>query len=257
MFPTRGFTIATCTATAAATMGLLFSPGMGGVSSARTGGNQDPQRLAAQAQEGLRKATSVRLGYVDRSPTASSNKRLPTAMNIALDRRGNCAGTMTLGGHGGSVEIIKRGTEVWLKPDQTFWKAELPGERGVAASREYENRYIHGSTSNALLSGIASTCDLESLQRSAMVKAPNTLKAGLARTLDGTRVVPLSFQVNGLTSTLYVTAGKPHRLFRAAQTGPGTDLSLTFTDYNKLVLVRTPLASDSVDISQVPNLPAS
>ncbi|TFV32806.1 hypothetical protein E4K10_25495 [Streptomyces sp. T1317-0309] len=63
--------------------------------------------------------------------------------------------------------------------------------------------------------------------------------------------------MNGLTSTLYVTAGKPHRLFRAAQTGPGTDLSLTFTDYNKLVLVRTPLASESVDISQVPNLPAS
>ncbi|MED7822108.1 hypothetical protein [Streptomyces chiangmaiensis] len=238
-------------------MGLLFSPGLGGVSSAQTGGNPDPQRLAAQAQAGLRKATSVRLDYVDRSLTATSNKRLPTAMNIALDRRGNCAGTLTLGGHGGSVEIIKRGTEVWLKPDQTFWKAELPGERGVAASREFEDRYIHGSTSNALLSGIASTCDLEALQQAAMVKAPASLHVGLATTLDGTRVVPLTFEVNGLTSTLYVTADRLHHLYRAAQKGPDTDLSLTFTDYNKPVPVRTPLASESVDISQVPNLPAS
>jgi hypothetical protein len=256
MSRTRGFTIATCTATTAA-VGLLFSPGLGGVSSAQTGGNQDPQRLAAQAQEELRKAASVRLGYVDRSTAVTSNSRLPTLMNLALDRRGNCAGTMTLGGHGGSVEIIKRGTEVWLKPDQTFWKAELPGDRGITASRQFKDRYIHGSTSDKLLSGIANTCDLGVLQKAATVSAPSSLTEGLATTLDSTKVVPLSFQVNGLTSTLYVTAGKTHRLYRAAQTGPGTNLSLTFTDYNKPVRVTAPPAGKSVEVSAVSNLPQS
>ncbi|MFF7141125.1 hypothetical protein ACFZB5_07755 [Streptomyces nodosus] len=248
----RGFTL---TATTAATVGLLFSPVLGGPASARTGGNPDPQRLAAQAQEGLRNATSVRLVYQDRSATATSNSRLPTSMNLALDRSGACAGTLTLGKHGGSVEIIKRGTQVWLKPDQTFWKAELPGERGIAASQEFKDRYIHGTTSNALLSGISNACDLGELQKSATVSPPATLREGLATTVDNTRVVPLSFHVNGLTSTLYITADRSHRLYRAAQTGQGTDLSLTFTDYNKPVPVRIPPMSTWVDISKVPNLP--
>lgn len=257
MSRTRGFTIATRTATTTAAVGLLFSPGLGGVSAAQTGGNPDPQRLAAQAQQGLRKAVSVRLNYADRSRTAMSSSRLPTSMNLALDRRGNCAGTMTLGGHGGSVEIIKRGTAVWLKPDQTFWKAELPGERGVTASRQFKDRYIHGSTTDQLLSGIANTCDLQELQKAATVSVPSSLTEGLATKLNGTRVVPLSFRVNGLTSTLYVTTDRPHRLYRASQTGPGTDLSLTFTDYNKPVHATAPPAKQSVDISAVSNLPKS
>ncbi|MEU8585461.1 hypothetical protein AB0C59_00375 [Streptomyces sp. NPDC048664] len=257
MSRTRGFTIATCTATASAALGLLFSPALGGVSSAQGGGNPDPQKLAAQAQQSLRKATSVRLGYSDRSATAASNNRLPTSMNLAIDRKGNCTGSMTLGGHGGSVDIIKRGTAVWLKPDQTFWRAELPGERGVTASRQFKDRYIHGTTSDQMLSGIANTCDLASLQQAATVSAPSSLKEGLATKLGTTRVVPLTFQVNGLTSTLYVTADKPHRLYRAAQTGPGTNLSLTFTDYNKPVKAVAPAAAQSVDISAVPKLPTS
>ncbi|MGW2937963.1 hypothetical protein ACWDA7_40555 [Streptomyces sp. NPDC001156] len=253
----RGFTIASCAATAAAAAGLMLCTGTAGASSDDTGGNQDPQRLLAQAQEGLRTATSVRLAYLDRSTTATTSTRLPTSMQLAIDRSGNCAGTLTLGGHGGSVEIIKRGTEVWLKPDQTFWKAELPGQRGVTASEEFMGRYIHGSTSDSLLSGVANACDLESLQKAAMVSAPSSLTEGLATTLDGTRVVPLSFKVNGLTSTLYITTGKDHRLYRAAQKGPDTDLSLTFTDYNKPVLTKAPPASESVEISQVQGLPTA
>lgn len=257
MSRTRGFTIATFTATTSAALGLLFSPGLGGAASAQGGGNPDPQKLAAQAQQSLRMATSVRLAYSDRSAAVTSNSRLPASMNLSIDRKGNCVGAMTLGGHGGSVEIIKRGTAVWLKPDQTFWRAELPGERGVTASRQFKDRYIHGSTSDQLLSGIANTCDLGALQQAATVGAPSSLKEGLATKLDHTRVVPLTFKVNGLTSTLYVTVAKPHRLFRAAQTGPDTNLSLTFTDYNKPVKAVAPPARQSVDISQVPKIPAS
>ncbi|MER6124459.1 hypothetical protein ABT173_17760 [Streptomyces sp. NPDC001795] len=254
MSRTHGFAIATYAATTALSVGLLFSPGLTGVSPAQTGGNQSPQQLAAQAQAGLAKAASVRVGYVDRSATAVSGSRMPTSMNLALDRRGNCAGTLTLGGHGGSVEIIKRGPDVWLKPDAVFWKAAIPGRRGVAAAASFGNRYIHGSTAGTLLSGIAGTCDLGTLQKAAMVTVPASLTEGLATMVNGTRVVPLTFRVNRLTSTLYVTPGKPHHLYRAAQRGPGTNLSLTFTDYNKPVRATPPPASRTVDISKVPNM---
>ncbi|MFD1661992.1 hypothetical protein ACFSL4_28345 [Streptomyces caeni] len=250
MSRTRGFTRAACATTAAA-VGLLFAPGLAGVSAAQTGGNPDPRRLAAQAQEGLRKATSIRIGYTDHSAAAMSNNRLPTSMSLALDRAGNCAGTMTMGGNGGTVEIIKRGDEVWLKPDGTFWKAELPGQRGIDAATSLTGRYLHGSTADALLSGIAGSCDLSTLQKAATVTAPPSLTEGLARALDDTRVVPLSFTVNGLKSTLYITTDMPRRLYRATQTGQGTNLDLTFTDYDKPVPTRIPPTNETVDISKV------
>ncbi|MFJ8358859.1 hypothetical protein [Streptomyces sp. NPDC093984] len=258
MSRTHGFAIATSAVSMALLLPpMLFSPPTSAATPARTGGNQSPQELAAQAERGLRNARSVRLVYEDRSATARSSKRLPTAMDLALDRAGNCAGTMTLGGHGGTVQIVKRGTEVWLKPDAAFWKAEYPGKRGAGLATTFGNRYIHGSTSSNLLAGIASTCDLRELQEVAKVSAPSSLKEGLATTLNGTRVVPLSFQVNGFTSTLYVTTGKDHRLYRAAQKGPDTDLSLTFTGYNVPVPRTTPPAGQTVDISRVPQPPRS
>ncbi|MFI9648520.1 hypothetical protein ACIHAA_19745 [Streptomyces sp. NPDC052040] len=254
MFRTQGFTIATRATVTAATMGLLFSPVLGGVSSARTGGDQSPQQLAAQAQGALRKATSVRIHYEDRSAAAASSITVPSAMNLALDRSGNCAGTLSLGRQGGMVQIVKRGTDVWLKPNTAFWTAELPGDRGAAAAREFKNHYIHGSTTNMVFSGVVNACSLQDLQAAATATPPATLKEGLATTVNGTRVVPLSFRTNGTTSTLYVTTGAPHRLYRAAQKGPGTDLTLTFTDYNVPVPAKVPPASQSLDVSRLQGL---
>ncbi|MFF3909109.1 hypothetical protein ACFYZJ_24710 [Streptomyces sp. NPDC001848] len=257
MSRTHGFAIATSAVSMALLSPMLLSPMAGAAVPARTGGNQSPQQLAAQAERSLRNATSVRLRYEDRSATATSSNRLPTSMDLTLDRAGNCAGTMTLGGHGGTVQIVKRGTDVWLKPDAAFWKAEYPGRRGIDLASTFSNRYIHGTTTSNLLNGIASSCDLRELQQVAKVSAPTSVKEGLATSLNGTRVVPLSFKVNGFTSTLYVTTGKEHRLYRAAQKGPDTDLSLTFTGYNVPVPKTTPPASRTVDISRVPQPPRS
>lgn len=252
MFRAPGFAIAT---TSAASMALLLAPLASAAVPARTGGDQSPQQLAAQAEQGLRNATSVRLVYVDRSAAATSSNRLPTAMNLALDRAGDCTGTMTLGGHGGTVGIVKRASDVWLKPDASYWKAQYPGRRGADLAGTFADRYIHGSTTSNLLKGIANTCDLRQLQQVAATPVPSSVRAGLATTLNGTRVVPLTYQVNGLTSTLYVTADKAHHLYRAAQKGPGTDLSLTFTDYDRPVTLKIPPANRTVDISRVPQPP--
>ena len=243
------FAIAT---TSSISMALLFAPMASAAVPAQAGGNQSPQQLAAQAEQGLRNATSVRLVYSDRSSAATSSNRLPTAMNLALNRAGDCTGTMTLGGHGGTVEIVKRASDVWLKPDAAYWKGQYPGRKGTDLATTFAGRYIHGSTSSNLLRGIANTCDLRQLQQVAATPVPSSVREGLATTLAGTRVVPLTYQVNGLTSTLYVTTDKAHHLYRAAQKGPGTDLSLTFTEYNKPVALKIPPANRTVDISRVP-----
>lgn len=257
MSRTQGFAIATCTATAAAAVTLLSSPPAGGLAPAQPGGGPSAQQLAAQARASLQKAKSVRLGYTDLGAQATSSRSLPTSMDLSLDQGGNCTGTLTLGGHGGSVQLVKRGTDVWLKPDAAFWKAKFAGRQGNAAASSFKNRYIHGTTANGMLSGIASTCDLKALQQVATggPALPPSLKKGARTTLGGTPVIPLSFRKNGLTSTLYVTADPAHRLYRAAQRGPGTNLTLTFTHYDEPVVLKTPPANQSVDVSKVQGLP--
>ncbi|OIJ91249.1 hypothetical protein [Streptomyces colonosanans] len=248
MTVTHGLAIATtCTATAA-TAALLFSSGT--AAWAEAGDGLSPQQLAAKAREGLRETDSVRLSYVDRSPETSSNLTRPAALDLALDRSGNCTGIMTMGAHGGTVKMVKHGGDVWLKPDETFWKAELPGQQGTHAAQVFKNRYIHGPASDPLLKGVAAVCDLKALQRGATASQPRSLKEGAETTLNGTRVIPLTSRTDTTTSTLYVTAQAPHRLYRAATKGPGTDFSLTFTDYGKPVSAQTPPASQSLDVSK-------
>jgi len=238
---------ATATTVTAATAALLFSSG-----ATAWAGTSDasPQQLADQARRGLQETNSVRLSYEDHSPETSSSTTRPEALKLILDRSGNCTGVMTMGAHGGTVKIVKHGDDVWLQPDDTFWKAELPGQQGTHAAQTFKNRYIHGPASDALLKGVAAMCDLKALQRGTTGSPPRSLKEGAETTLNGTKVIPLTSQTNSTTSTLYVTAKAPHHLYRAAQKGPGTDLSLTFTDYGKPVPSKTPPASQSLDVSR-------
>jgi hypothetical protein len=62
-----------------------------------------------------------------------------------------------MGGHGGSVELVKRGEQVWMKPDTAFWKAQVPGPQGDAVAQLFKGRYIHGTTKDAMLKGLSDT----------------------------------------------------------------------------------------------------
>lgn len=62
-------------------------------------------------------------------------------------------GELVLKADGGTVEIIKRGDQMWMKLDTAYWKEQLPGERGETAARLFEDRYIHGSTRDRVLKG--------------------------------------------------------------------------------------------------------
>jgi len=253
MSRTHGFTTATCTTTTATAMALLCSPAAGAIGPADTDGGMSAQQLVAQARAGVQKAKSVRLDYTDRGAQAKASTTQPTSMKLALDRKGNCTGTMALGEHGGTVQIVKRGTEVWLKPDAAFWKAELPGRQGAAAAAKFKDRYLHGSASDTPLSGIADACDLGVLQRDVTKGAalPSSVKKDGETALDGTKVIPLSFQEKGVTSTQYVTADPAHHLYRTVKKGGGTDLTMTLTDYDKPVSTKTPPAKESVDVSKL------
>ncbi|NUS75006.1 MAG: hypothetical protein HOV70_02240 [Streptomyces sp.] len=210
------------------------------------------RQLADQAKDHLLDAKSVHLKLTDRSTDTRTSTTRPTSMDLALDQHGNCVGSMTMGSHGGSVDIVKQGAEVWMKPDADFWKAQVPGGEGDAVAELFKNRYIHGSTKDAMLKGMADTCDLTSFQKEvAGDDKASTLKKGTETTVDGTKVIPLKGVEDGKRAVLYVTSDTPHRLVKATQRGGGTDLTLTFTDYDKPVPTATPSADESVDVGKL------
>ncbi|GHC69621.1 hypothetical protein [Streptomyces flavofungini] len=214
------------------------------------------QEISDKAKQELLDAKSVHLTLTDKG--SDVDKDDPAAMDLALDRDGNCTGTLRFGAGGGSAELVKQGDKVWMKPDQAFWKNQVPGGQGEAAAELFEDRYIHGTTKDPMLKGLAEVCDLKELQENVNDDAgsddddaPKNLRKGRVTTVDGTRVIPLTSKDDGKDNTLYVAAeGKPY-LVRATEKGSGTDKTTTLTDYDKPVPTKTPSAKDSVDVSKL------
>lgn len=236
-----------CTAASAA---LVLSPALSSVARA-----DDPsaRELSEQAKDNLLDAKSVHLRLTDRGADTRTSGRQPTSMDLTLDRDGDCVGSMAMGADGGRVEIVKQGDEVWMKPDTAFWKAQVPGGQGDAVAELFKNRWIHGSTRDALLKGMADTCDLSAFQKEIDSGSSDggTLTKGAETTVGGTKVVPLKGTEDGRRAVLYVTSDTPHRLVRATQKGDGTDVTLDFSGYGAPVPSKTPSADDSVDVGKL------
>ncbi|HZF90891.1 hypothetical protein [Streptomyces sp.] len=210
--------------------------------------------LAEQAEDNLLDADSVRMTMTDRIAEAEGAATEPSAMDLALDRDGNCVGTIETGGEGdGRVEIVKRGEEVWMKPDAAFWKAQVPGGEGEAVAELLKGRYLHGTTDDPALQGMADVCDLAAFQRDIDTGGSGdaALTKGEETNRQDTAVVPLTSEEGGERTTLYVTADAPHRLIEADQRGDDTDLTLTFEDYDKPVPAGTPRPAETVDIGKL------
>ncbi|WP_030317068.1 lipoprotein [Streptomyces sp. NRRL B-3229] len=237
---------------AALVVSSLLGPG---AATAAAAAADDPSArdLVDQAKKNLLDAESVRLRLTDHSTDTRTGRTQPVSMDLALDQDGNCAGTLRMGAGGGSVEIVKRGAEVWMKPDTAFWKAQVPGGQGDAVAELLKDRYLHGSTHDAMLRGMAETCDLTSFQKEITADSSDArrLTKGAPTKVDGTEVIPLKGTSDGKRVALYVTSDTPHRLVRATQKGGGTDLALSFSDYGRPVPSKTPSAGESVDVNKL------
>ncbi|WP_306319512.1 MULTISPECIES: hypothetical protein [unclassified Streptomyces] len=214
------------------------------------------RELADAAKKELLDAKSLHLRM--RNSTDDRDSRTPSTFDLRLDEDGNCAGKLRMGtggAKGGSVDLVKRGDEVWMKPDATFWKAQLPGRSGELAADLIGDRYVHGTTDDPMLDGFSRTCDLdafrERLKDGSDRAAKDTLTKGDQKKLAGTEVVPLTARDDEERSTLYVTADAPHRLVRATEKSSGESLTMTLTGYDKPVPDKTPSADESIDVSEL------
>lgn len=211
------------TATTALTCGVALLAGAastGAAAAAASDGgegdlaNKSAQQISDDALHQLIAAKSLRL----RTQTSAD----PTKIDLTLDRAGNCTGSISKG-ELGRVELVKRGNQVWMKPDAAFWTSQLPGKEGDDAAAKYKDTFLHGTTKNAFLRGLSAACDLKAFQKSAVAPgeppsgAPSrppsptvTLVKGHPTTHEGTRVLPVIKKAEGAVQTLYVAIDGKH-----------------------------------------------
>ncbi|GES31290.1 hypothetical protein AB0G60_13600 [Streptomyces angustmyceticus] len=251
--------------TAALTCGVAVIAGFAGPAAAAApasdGGEGDLADKSAQqiSDESLRQlltAQSLRL----RTETSAD----PTKLDLTLDRAGNCTGSVSKGEFG-RVDLVKRGEQVWMKPDAAFWKTQFPGRKGDDAAQRYKDTYLHGTTKNAFLRGVTAACDLKAFQKSATgsgkpssgTPSPSRsapLTKGRPTTEDGARVLPVVKKAHGAVQTLYVAIdGKhyPRKLTAEVDHETGTIL---LSDYDTPVSTKTPAPGETADISALEDL---
>ncbi|MGW0881785.1 hypothetical protein [Streptomyces sp. NPDC002671] len=244
--PRRSLTCAASTITAA----LLLTPAAS-VAAQTTDSGPSARDLEKEARANLVRADSVHLSLRDNSANVRGNRTEPTVVDLTLNRQGNCVGKVTMSGGGGSVELIKQGDQVWMKPDTAFYKAQLPGGQGGAVANLFRDRYIHGSTHDPLLRNMADSCDLTNFQKEVAGHRLGSPTKGSETTVNGTKAIAVSGTSMGKNVVMYVSSTTPHRLVEATRKGGGTDQTLTLDKYNAPVPSATPSARESVDISKL------
>ncbi|AMM10561.1 hypothetical protein ACFVS5_29235 [Streptomyces albidoflavus] len=246
-------------AAAAAASTLLAATAALAAPGAASAAEDDLSRLSAEeiaerARTELRGAASLRVTLdQDQFDGGTGALEDPATADLAMDERGRCAGNVTLTRGRGSVELVKRGDEVWVKPDRDFWEAQLPGGQGTAAADTLHGRYVHGSTRDGVLAAVTEACDLDSLKEDLTGEATpdkgTRMTKGAATTAVFTPVIPLLRQEDGERVTLYVATEGPPRLVQATRTSDVKEDTVTVTGYGATVRAEPPAEEDTVDLS--------
>ncbi|MEU9354720.1 hypothetical protein AB0D65_27990 [Streptomyces griseoloalbus] len=162
-------------------------------------------------------------------------------LDMALDKRGDCAGTMGLGKQG-EAELIKTGDTLYMKYDEAFLRAQSEGEPKADVDSTVAllaGKWTKTSAKGADAEDIAGFCDLDLVLSGAQGGDSDATRAKTT-TVDGTPALTLEARDGKDRFTLYVaTEGEPYVL-RIDSTSTADPGSVTFSDYDKPVPVNEP-----------------
>ncbi|MXM66716.1 hypothetical protein GR925_25615 [Streptomyces sp. HUCO-GS316] len=169
-------------------------------------------------------------------------------IDMALNKKGECAGTMSMGGEG-QAELIKTGDTVYMKYDEEFLREQSKGEPKAdvdAAVALLAGKWTKMSATGKDAEDIAGFCDLDTVLGDAEDVNSDATR-GRTTTVDGTPAIVLNEKDGKDRYTLYVaTEGKPY-LLRVDDRSAKAPASLTFSDYDKPVPAKKP-SGDILDL---------
>ena len=148
-----------------------------------------------------------------------------------------CVGTVKMSK--GTFQIIRKGNDVWAKPDSTIVK-EFNSELGTNTLSA--DKWLHGTPSNPLMKGFASWCHQEQFTAPDTLDAGNKVTKGKVTTVDGQQAVPVIMTAKGESVTWYVAAtGKPYYFKQDSSREDMQDM--VYSDFGKPVGAQVPSGS--------------
>ena len=193
--------------------------------------------IADRAMKATTGASSLRM----KGDVADDESKGTIRIDMALNRKGECAGTLGMGGQG-KADLVKSGDTLYMKYDEAFLRAQSKGESKAdtdAAVAMLAGKWTKMSAKGKDAKDIAGFCDLDTVLADTQ-DADSDATRGKTTTVDGTPAVVLHEKDGKDRYTLYVaTQGKPYllRLDSLSAKDPG---SITFTDYNQPVPAKKP-----------------
>ncbi|WP_326582271.1 hypothetical protein OG889_26660 [Streptomyces sp. NBC_00481] len=162
-------------------------------------------------------------------------------MDIAMNKKGDCAGTLSMNGEG-EAELVKVDDTIYMKYDEAFVRAQSKDSSKEEADMLVDmlaGKWTKTSATAEDSKDIASFCDLDTVL--ADFKDVNSdATRGKAAKVDGTPAIVLNEKDGKDRYTLYVaTEGKPY-LLRVVSKSADEPSDLTLTDYNKPVPAEAP-----------------
>ncbi|GAA1912098.1 hypothetical protein GCM10009716_22430 [Streptomyces sodiiphilus] len=173
-------------------------------------------------------------------------------LDIHIDSNGDCAGEIGFEGQG-TIEVLRRGDEVWMRPDAEFWKAGLGGEEGAQVAEFMDGKYLYGTTDDADLADVAEICDLDNLLGDLEpVGVFLSVTKGEESVHKGIPVIGIVEEdIRGDTSTVLVaTEGEPYPL-HITGTSDGETFTLDLSDFDVPVEFDAPADDLVIDVSEL------
>ncbi|WP_405506104.1 hypothetical protein OG323_04710 [Streptomyces cyaneofuscatus] len=205
------------------------------------------EQIADRSRDALLGVSSLHLSA--RGDLDGSGDRM--SVDLTLDREGNCAGSVDMG-EDGSVEIVKRADDVWLKPDKAFWETHVP-IGGSTFDAILDGRYMKAKADDPRLITVTEVCDLDTF-RELITDNPDatergTLTKGRETEVNGTPVIPVTrTQGNERLTVDVATEGEPYPV-RITVRGADEEGAVSFSGFDRPVPAETPAASETVDVT--------
>ncbi|MEV6108700.1 hypothetical protein AB0M28_28960 [Streptomyces sp. NPDC051940] len=176
----------------------------------------------------------------------------PAKGTISLDGKTRCSGELAVEKQG-SIDLVKVGKAVYMRPDEAFLRAQSEGEPKSevdATIKLMKGKWLKGTTSDPDLKEFAGLCDVDEFLAPDGDSADDSLRKGPVTEIDGVKALQLTGKdEDGAPYEVYVAAeGRPYVLKVEKKSGeePGT---VVFRDYGKAVEVTSPPASEVLDFS--------
>ncbi|BBC33771.1 putative lipoprotein [Streptomyces graminofaciens] len=202
--------------------------------------------IADKAVKATSNATSLRMKGEIQDDSAGGKVEIDMAMN----KKGDCAGTMSIGGQG-KAELIKSGDTIYMKYDEAFLRAQSKDSSKEETDMVVDmlaGKWTKTSATAEDSKDIASFCDLDTVL-SDVEDTNSDAERGKTTTVDGTSAITLTERDGKDRYTLYVaTEGKPY-LLRVVSKSADEPGDITFTDYEKPVPAEAP-KGDVLDLDK-------